>query len=143
MIGAQAVAGFKKPPEGRMAGWVAWLRTLAEPNAAAVKTLAAAGVPMVTGTDAGNPAVFLGYSVHRELRLLVQAGLTPWDALAASTINAGRLLDKKWGMAPGDEGTLVVLDASPIEDIRNSERIHAVILRGAIVDRNALRPATP
>jgi imidazolonepropionase-like amidohydrolase len=143
MIGAQAVAGFKKPPEGRMAGWVAWQRTLAEPNAAAVKTLAAAGVPMVTGTDGGNPAVFQGYSVHRELRLLVQAGLTPWDALAASTINAGRLLDRKWGMAPGDEGTLVVLDASPIDDIRNSERIHAVILRGAIVDRNALRPETP
>lgn len=144
MIGAEAVALFKAPPaEGRMAGWVAWQRTLREPNLAAVKTLAAAGVPMVTGTDGGNPAVFQGYSVHREMRLLVEAGLSPWDAIAASTLHAGRLLDRRWGMAAGHEGTLLVLDASPVDDIRNTERIHAVILRGVVVDRAALLPATP
>ena len=95
---------------------------------------------MVTGTDGGNPAVFQGYSVHRELRLLVEAGLSSWDALAATTINAGRLLGRKWGMEIGDEGTLVILDASPLDDIRNTERIHAVILRGVAVDRDAIRP---
>jgi imidazolonepropionase-like amidohydrolase len=98
---------------------------------------------MITGTDAGNPGVFQGYSGHRELRLLVEAGLSAWDALAATTINAGRLLDRKWGMDVGDEGTLVILDASPLDDIRNTEKIHAVILRGASVDREALRPAAP
>jgi imidazolonepropionase-like amidohydrolase len=98
---------------------------------------------MVTGTDAGNPAVFQGYSVHRELRLLAEAGLPAWDVLAATTINAGRLLGRKWGMEVGDEGTLVILDASPLVDIRNTERIHAVILRGVQVDRDALRPVTP
>lgn len=95
---------------------------------------------MITGTDGGNPAVFQGYSVHRELRLLREAGLSPWDALAASTINAGRLLGRKWGSDVGDEGTLIVLDASPLTDIRNSERINAVIHRGVIVDRDSIRP---
>ena len=98
---------------------------------------------MVTGTDGGNPAVFQGYSVQRELRLLVEAGLSPWDALAATTINAGRLLGRKWGMNVGDEGTLVILDASPLDDMRNTERIHAVVLRGVRVDRNAIRPSIP
>ena len=144
MIGAKGIAVFKKPPPaGQLAGWLELQRTSRESNAAAVRTLAAAGVPMVTGTDGGNPAVFQGYSVHRELRLLVEAGLSSWDALTATTINAGRLLGRKWGMAIGDEGTLVILDASPLDDMRNTERIHAVILRGVAVDRDAIRPPTP
>ena len=144
MIGAKGIAVFKKPPPaGQLAGWLELQRTSRESNATAVRTLAAAGVPMVTGTDGGNPAVFQGYSVHRELRLLVEAGLSSWDALAATTINAGRLLGRKWGMAIGDEGTLVILDASPLDDMRNTERIHAGILRGVAVDRDAIRPLTP
>jgi imidazolonepropionase-like amidohydrolase len=144
MIGAQGVAVFKgPPPAGQLAGWLELQRTSRKSNAAAVRTLAAAGVPMVTGTDGGNPAVFQGYSVHRELRLLVEAGLSSWDALTATTINAGRLLGRKWGMAIGDEGTLVMLDASPLDDIRNTERIHAVILRGVEVNRDAIRPLIP
>ena len=144
MIGAKGIALFKKPPPaGQLAGWLELQRTSRTSNAAAVRTLAAAGVPMVTGTDGGNPAVFQGYSVHRELRLLVEAGLSSWDALAATTINAGRLLGRKWGMDTGDEGTLVILDASPLGDMRNTERLHAVILRGVAVDRDAIRPLTP
>ena len=54
-------------------GWLAWQRTLMEPNLEAVRTLAAAGVPMLTGTDGGNFGVFQGYSVHRELDLLAEA----------------------------------------------------------------------
>jgi imidazolonepropionase-like amidohydrolase len=135
------LAGFRPPLPPRLAGWATWQRSLLAANAAAVRTLAAAGVPMVTGTDGGNPAVFQGWSVHRELRLLVEAGLPPWEALAAATVNAGRLVDRRWGLAEGHEGTLVVLDGSPADDIRNTERIHAVIQRGRIVDRDALRPA--
>ena len=67
----------------------------------------------------------------------------PWDALAATTINAGRLLGRKWGMEVGDEGTLVILDASPLEDMRNTERIHAVILRGVSVNRDDIQPNRP
>jgi imidazolonepropionase-like amidohydrolase len=143
LVGARMIALFKTPPPASMAGWMDWQRRMRQSNAEAVRTLAAAGVPMVTGTDAGNPAVFQGYSVHRELRLLVEAGLSPWDALAATTVNAGRLLGRKWGMNVGDEGTLVILDASPLDDIRNTERIHAVILRGINVNRDDVWPIRP
>ena len=143
MVGAKAISVYKQPPAGQFAGWVKLHRASRESNATAVRTLAAAGVIMVTGTDGGNPAVFQGYSVHRELRLLVEAGLSPWAALVATTINAGRLLGRKWGMEIGDEGTLLILDGSPLVDIRNTERIHTVILHGVKVDRDAIRPATP
>jgi imidazolonepropionase-like amidohydrolase len=143
IVGERMLALYKAPPSAGLARWLELQRTMRKSNAAAVRTLAAAGVPMVTGTDAGNPAVFQGYSVHRELRLLVEAGLSPWDALAATTINAGRLLGRKWGMDVGDDGTLVILDASPLDDIRNTERIHAVVFRGVMVDRDAIRPPTP
>jgi imidazolonepropionase-like amidohydrolase len=143
MIGPSMVGLFKTTPPAAMGRWMEFQRTMRTSNAAAIKTLAAAGVPMATGTDGGNPAVFQGYSVHRELRLLVEAGLAPWDALAATTINAGKLLGRKWGMSVGDEGTLVILDASPLDDMRNTERIHAVVFRGVQVDRNAIRPSMP
>lgn len=83
-------------------------------------------------------APFLGWSVHRELERYVEAGLSPWDALEAATTAPGRFLRRPWGVEPGDEANLVVLDGSPIEDIRNTRRIRAVILRGEVVDRDSL-----
>ena len=103
-----------------------------------MRRLARAGVQLLTGTDAGNVGVIQGYSVHRELALFVEAGLSPWDALAASTVGAGRFLGRKYGVAPGDEASFVVLDGSPISDIRNTERIHSVIHHGVVIDRERL-----
>ena len=88
---------------------------------------------MLVGTDAGNWGTIHGYSVHRELILLVEAGLSPWEALAAATTNAGNLLGRHYGVRPGDEANLVILDASPIDDIANTQRISAVISRGKLV----------
>lgn len=104
-----------------------------------LEKLAAAGVPLVAGTDAGNPMTAHGYSLHRELELMVEAGLTPWQTLAAATTAAGELVGRSWGLQPGDEGTLLVLDASPLEDIRNTRKIHRVIHHGVPVDRDRLR----
>lgn len=123
----------------RIEGWLAWQRTLMAPNLAAVGALAAAGVPMLAGTDGGNFGVFQGYSVHRELELLVGAGLSSWAALRAGTTEAARFLDRRWGVEPGDEATLLVLDGSPVEAIANTKRVHAVVQRGVMVDREALR----
>jgi len=127
-------------------GWPPWVpelvarqRTLLEPSREAVRTLAHAGVPMLTGTDAGNIGAFHGYSVHRELQLLVGAGQSEWSALRSATTNAAHFLDRRWGVAPGDEATLLVLDASPIESISNTKQIHLVIQRGVVVDRESLR----
>ena len=143
MVGAKLLSVYKQPAPEQFVGWLKLQRTSRDATMRAIRTLAAAGVRMVTGTDGGNPAVFQGYSVHRELRLLVEAGLSPWDALAATTINAARLVERKWGMKIGDEGTLLLLNASPLLDIRNTERIDAVILRGVKTDRDAIRPVTP
>ncbi len=104
----------------------------------AVRELAEAGVPVLSGSDAGNLAVILGWSLHRELALLVEAGLSPWQALASSTTTAGELLGRAWGLSTGDEGSVVVLDASPIDDIANTERIWGVVHHGTLVDRELL-----
>ena len=74
---------------------------------ASVKALSDAGVTMLAGTDSGNFGTIQGFSVHRELLKLVQAGLTPWQALAAATVNAGEFLGRPYGVSPGDEANLV------------------------------------
>lgn len=71
---------------------------------------------------------------------MVEAGLTPWQALAAATTAAGDLLGRGWGLAAGDQGSVLVLDASPLEDIANTRRIHAVVHHGKRVDREPLLP---
>ena len=104
----------------------------------AVEKSAAAGIPLLAGTDAGNPGLFQGYSLHRELQLLANAGLSNWDALAAATTRPGRLLDAPIGLRPGDRANLLVLNASPLTNIRHTQHIHRVISRGRVVDRAAV-----
>ena len=120
-------------------GWLLqWQRSNSEAAQVAVKTLADAGVVMLTGTDAGNIGVFQRFSLHREMELFVDAGLSEWAALKAASTNAAAFLGERWGVAPGNEATLLVLDASPLEDIRNTQQIHAVIQRGAIENPDGL-----
>ncbi len=124
----------------RTRSFLDWQRRITAANREAVATLARAGVPMLTGTDGGNLGVFQGFSVHREMELLVDAGLSAWDALRAATTNAAAFLEQPWGFATGDEATFVVLEASPIDDIRNTRRIRTVVQRGRVVDRVGLLP---
>lgn len=103
-----------------------------------VKKAADVGVQILAGTDAGNWGTLQGYSVHRELILMVQAGLSPWQALESATTDAGDFLGRRFGVNVGDQASLVVLDASPIADIANTQSIDMVIHHGKIVDRQAL-----
>jgi hypothetical protein len=106
-----------------------------------VGTMQRAGVQFLAGTDTGNPFCFPGFSLHDELALLVKAGLTPIEALRAATLNPAKFfgLDQTLGtVEPGKIANLVVLDANPLEDIRNTQRINAVILNGRLFDRKAL-----
>jgi len=108
---------------------------------ASIGRMHAAGVPVVLGTDTGNPYVYPGYSVHRELELLVQAGLTPMQAIEAGTRRAAEMLRKSGefgSIAPGRRADLLVLDADPLLDIRNTRSIDLVIAEGRVVDREAL-----
>jgi len=97
-----------------------------------VGQMAKAGVGILAGTDNGNPFCFPGFSLHDELEMLVHSGLSPAEALRAATTDATRLLHIDAG------SDFVLLDANPLEDIRNTKRIHAVVIRGRYLDRTAL-----
>ncbi|MHB8501617.1 MAG: amidohydrolase family protein [Candidatus Acidiferrales bacterium] len=101
----------------------------------------AAGVPIMAGTDTTAPYVFPGASLHEELALLVQAGLTPIQALEAATKLPAEFLGKLKTQGTIEEGKfadLLLLDADPLADIHNTALIRAVILRGKLLDRNVL-----
>ena len=100
-----------------------------------------AGVPLVTGSDAGNALVFHGPTVHRELQLWVAAGISPEAALQAATWNAAKLVgaDSRIGMiAPGRDANLLVVDGDPTRDIAATERISLVVLKGERIRRQDL-----
>jgi imidazolonepropionase-like amidohydrolase len=99
------------------------------------------GVKILAGTDSAAPYVFPGSSIHEELALLVKAGLTPMEALETATRNPAEFLgraDSQGMIAVGKNADLLLLDANPLDDIRNTKKIHAVILRGKLLDRAAL-----
>jgi len=100
-----------------------------------------AGVGILAGTDAMNPYVLPGFSLHDELALLVEAGLPPMAALQAATINAARFMgqaDRRGTIEVGKVADLVLLDRDPLADIHNSVSIRAVILGGKFMSRASL-----
>jgi hypothetical protein len=98
-----------------------------------------AGVTLLTGTDVGAKWISPGASLHEELALLVEAGLTPMQALQAATRNPARFLRIEAGTVEvGKRANLVLLDANPLDDIRNTRRIRAVVLDGRLFDRSQL-----
>lgn len=101
-----------------------------------------AGVQLLVGTDLGVSLVYPGFSVHEELELLVrEVRLSPLESLRAATINPARNLgrpDTMRGVATGQRADLVLLDADPLEDIRNSGRIRGVVLNGRFLSRATL-----
>ena len=103
--------------------------------------LHAAGATLVLGSDSGVQDHFYGFSAHRELELMVAAGLSPMDVIATATSrSADRLgLDDSGRLAPGARADFIVLDANPLDDITNTRRIADVYLGGSAVDRAALR----
>jgi imidazolonepropionase-like amidohydrolase len=106
-----------------------------------VGKMRAAGVGVMAGTDTTAPYVFPGSSLHEELALLVQAGLTPMQALQAATKLPAEFLGKlqtQGTIEPGKSADLLVLDDNPLADIRNTQKIRAVILRGKLLDRTFL-----
>jgi imidazolonepropionase-like amidohydrolase len=102
--------------------------------------LNAAGVPIALGDDTGIENTFFGFGEHRELELMVAAGLTPMQAIVAATRTAAALLrlDTLGTIAAGKSADFLVLNANPLESIANTRRIAAVYQRGQKVDRAAL-----
>ena len=115
--------------------------SLMEASLRIVGKMNAAGVPILAGTDTTAPFVFPGSSLHEELALLVQAGLKPMQALEAATKLPAEFLGKQQtqGTIERDKtADLLLLDANPLDDIHNTQKIRAVILRGKLLDRSLL-----
>jgi imidazolonepropionase-like amidohydrolase len=93
-----------------------------------------AGVPLMAGTDtAAGVYVIPGFSLHQELELFVKAGLTPMEALQTATLNPAKFLGRtndSGTVETGKLADLVLLDANPLDDIRNTQKISAVVLGG-------------
>jgi imidazolonepropionase-like amidohydrolase len=106
-----------------------------------VRAFAAAGGRIATGTDAVNQLLVPGYSEHRELELLVAAGLSPREALRAATRNGAVLLgvDSLGLIAPGKVADLIVLKKDPLRDIRNTRAIESVMTHGRMLKPDSLR----
>jgi imidazolonepropionase-like amidohydrolase len=102
------------------------------------------GIPIVLGTDTGFVGVLFGVSTQIELALLVEAGLPPQEALRAATINAARMIGQEKDLGTVEAGKLadfVILDANPLDDIRNVTRIYRTVKGG--VFREPVDPARP
>jgi imidazolonepropionase-like amidohydrolase len=110
---------------------------------ATVRLLRAAGVPVLAGTDAGNPGTAHGSAMPRELELLVKAGLTPTEALVAATsapAKAFRLADRG-RIATGLRADLVLISGDPTADIMATRAIEGVWKQGVALDRAQVRAA--
>jgi len=101
-----------------------------------LKTLHDAGIPIAMGTDAGPAARFPGFFEHEELQLMVDAGLTPAQALhSATAVSAGCLgRDDVGTLEPGKWADFIVLGADPLSDIQNTRSIERVYVAGQAVE---------
>jgi imidazolonepropionase-like amidohydrolase len=135
------------PDMVRRAGWTpadfAAFRAARAQQDLFVRRFIAAGGTVAVGTDASNQLLIPGFSEHRELQLLVKAGLSPADALAAATRNGALLLgvDSLGLIAPGKAADLVVLTRDPLADISNTLSVERVMVRGALLSADSIRRA--
>jgi imidazolonepropionase-like amidohydrolase len=119
------------------AGRKAMVERQQEIREGALRRLHAAGIPIVAGTDQAVP----GYSLHRELELYVKAGFTPLEALKAATIEAARAIgcEREAGsLEVGKRADVLLLDADPISDIRNTRRIWRTVAGGVVYEPGKL-----
>ena len=142
-------------PDRQRAEWETWTKQVSsmKPEAAAaikrradwlvqlVRHMNDEHVGLLAGTDVSTAWTVPGAALHEELYALVEAGVTPLDALRTATLNPARYFEKtgEFGaVAPGMIADLVLIDGDPLADIRNTRRISAVVANGRYFDRPTL-----
>jgi cytosine/adenosine deaminase-related metal-dependent hydrolase len=132
-------------------GWLKRASSLARADTMVVRSyfsfgrtrdLRDAGVKLLAGTDMPQAFVYPGFSLHQELELLVNSGLTPLEALRTATYNPAEYLNALDSLGTVEKGKLadlVLLEANPLTDIRNTRRISTVIANGRVFDAAARR----
>jgi imidazolonepropionase-like amidohydrolase len=104
--------------------------------------LAKAGAKIVLGADTGLEDHLFGFAEQLELQAMVEAGLTPAQAIVAATSRAAEFLhlDDRGALVPGRRADFLVLDANPLDDITNTRRLSRVYINGGAIDRDAIAP---
>jgi hypothetical protein len=122
--------------------YIVFKKRLFERELKLVGEMHGAGVRFMTGTDLSSAFVFAGFSLHHELELLVRAGFTTSEALEAATRNPAIFLGEEKSAGTIESGKiadLLLLEANPLEDIRNTQKINAVILKGQYLPKSRLQ----
>ena len=117
--------------------WTWWMKLMTPVAQENLRKIHEAGGVLALGTDQTN-----GAAVHREMELLVAAGIAPLDVIRIATLNAAKFLGKEDQLGAIEEGKLadmVLLNADPLQDINNAKDIHLVIKNGRVVDRDKLK----
>lgn len=110
-----------------------------------IQLLNEADVELTVGTDMNNPWVIPGVSFHQEMQLLVEAGISTYDVLKMATWNGAQAIDqtdKKGSLAAGKYANFVVLENNPVADIKNTEKIYAVVKAGEMYQPQQLIEST-
>ncbi|HUF17959.1 MAG TPA: amidohydrolase family protein, partial [Thermoanaerobaculia bacterium] len=103
--------------------------------AANLMLLVRAGIPIATGTDAGNPLTLHGPAIYKEMEAMQSAGMTPHQVITASTMNAARAMrldDRIGSLEAGKEADLLLLTADPVVDVKSFRRLHSVMRAGEL-----------
>jgi imidazolonepropionase-like amidohydrolase len=139
-VGPEVLSALRSPAlmgKFRQDPYLPKLRAAFEMGKKNLKTLSDAGVKIAFGTDSGAAGYrFQGFFEHRELQLMVESGLTPMQAIAAATGTSAEILhgQKEFGtLEPGRQADFLVLDANPLDDIHNTEKLSAVWQAGKTV----------
>jgi imidazolonepropionase-like amidohydrolase len=100
------------------------------------------GANIVSGTDAGNPYIIAGFSLHTEFELMQASGLTPYEVLLTTTVNAATMLgveEQRGTVKPGKDADLVLLEDNPLENIKNTRSIVGVMIKGKWLPQEQLQ----
>lgn len=125
----------------RTSEFIAYQKRLFQKELETVGAMNRAGVPIMAGTD-GGPYTVPGFGLHQELALLVEAGLTPMEALQAATINPAKFLGESDMLGTVERGkiaNLILLEKNPLENISNTQRIEGVVVNGKYLPQPVLR----
>ena len=152
-VAAQPVMKHVLPQE-LLAKWVAQKKNMMGKYSAAdrarvlalrrklLKALYDGGAPVALGSDAPQFFNVPGFSIHRELKSMVEAGLTPFQALQTGTVNVGKYFGTESStgtVAAGKRADLILLDANPVENIDNSSKIAGVMIDGRWMPRDEIQ----
>ena len=140
-VSTDIVQTYQAMLQGKDPKALAARRATYEKMAQSLDKLNAAGITIVLGGDTGIPGAWHGWAEHYELETMVAAGMSPAQVIVASTSAPAAVLklDDMGTVAEGKSADFIVLDANPLENISNTQRISAIYLRGKRLDRASLR----